>query len=75
MKEEKVDRDGSLPVFSSSVNMFTYMKNSIRRCTALTNGQTFFSLYNEFKATLKKYAGILHGFNLHHFDILHIFLK
>ena len=30
---EDIDRDGKLPVFSTSVNAFMYIKNSVGRCT------------------------------------------
>jgi hypothetical protein len=30
---DDVDRDGKLPVLSTSVNAFAYIKNSIGRCT------------------------------------------
>jgi uncharacterized protein YdcH (DUF465 family) len=56
MSAEVVDRNGQLPVFSSSVNMFAYIRNSIKRCTALTNGQTFFDLHNEFKHCFQLYS-------------------
>ena len=56
MATERVDRDGPLPVFSSSVNMFVYIRNSVKRCTALTTGQTFFHLHQEFKKCLQNYA-------------------
>jgi hypothetical protein len=56
MSSEIVDRNGQLPVFSSSVHMFAYIRNSIKRCLALTNGQTFFDLHNEFKRCLHLYA-------------------
>ncbi|DAZ94557.1 TPA: hypothetical protein N0F65_002209 [Lagenidium giganteum] len=56
MRSEIVDRNGQLPVFSSSVNMFAYIRNSVKRCTALTNGQTFFDLHNEFKRCFHLYS-------------------
>lgn len=56
MSSEIVDRNGQLPVFSSSVHMFAYIRNSVKRCTALTNGQTFFDLQNEFKRCLQSYS-------------------
>ncbi|GAB9465070.1 Vacuolar protein sorting-associated protein 53 [Globisporangium polare] len=56
MSSEIVDRNGQLPVFSSSVHMFAYIRNSVKRCLALTNGQTFFDLHNEFKRCLHLYA-------------------
>lgn len=56
MSLEVVDRNGQLPVFSSSVNMFAYIRSSIKRCTALTNGQTFFDLHNEFKHCFQLYS-------------------
>mmetsp|Transcript_20494 Transcript_20494/g.25471 ORF Transcript_20494/g.25471 Transcript_20494/m.25471 type:complete len:455 (+) Transcript_20494:1096-2460(+) len=57
--EEDVDRDGALPVFSSSVHVFAYIKTSVRRCTALTTGQTFFKLYRAFCECLSEYANRL----------------
>ena len=59
--EEAVDRDGALPVLSSSVHMFAYVKTSVRRCTALTTGQTFFKLYGAFCECLRGYAARLSG--------------
>ncbi|OQR95008.1 vacuolar protein sorting-associated protein 53 [Achlya hypogyna] len=56
MGSELVDRNGALPVFSSSVNMFAYIRNSVKRCTALTNGQTFFDLHVEFKHCIAVYS-------------------
>jgi vacuolar protein sorting-associated protein 53 len=56
MSQEIVDRNGQLPVFSSSVNMFAYIRNSIKRCLALTNGQTFFNLHIEFRRCCQLYS-------------------
>ncbi|CAH0515125.1 unnamed protein product [Peronospora belbahrii] len=56
MSTDLMERNGQLPVFSSSMNMFAYIRNSIKRCTALTNGQTLFDLQNEFKYCFKLYA-------------------
>ena len=56
MGEEDVDRDGTLPVFASSVSMFVYVKSSVKRCTALTTGQTFFNLQKAFKECLGNYG-------------------
>lgn len=53
---ERVDRAGPLPVFSSSVNMFVYIRSAMERCTALTNGQTLFHLKSEFQSCLRTYA-------------------
>ena len=55
-KENTVDSRGELPVFTSSTDLFVYIKNSITRCTVLSKGQTFFMLYEVFKDTLEKYA-------------------
>mmetsp|Transcript_19731 Transcript_19731/g.36737 ORF Transcript_19731/g.36737 Transcript_19731/m.36737 type:complete len:838 (-) Transcript_19731:225-2738(-) len=43
-------------VYGSSISMFVYIKNSIKRCTALTTGPTFLSLSNEFRTCLQNYA-------------------
>ena len=43
-------------IYGSSSNMFVFIKNSIKRCTALTNGVTFLSLTNEFKVAMLKYV-------------------
>ncbi|CAM9146270.1 unnamed protein product [Choristocarpus tenellus] len=56
---DDIDRDGKLPVFSTSVNIFVYIKNSIQRCTKLTSGQTFFNLHQEFKTCLRTYVKLL----------------
>ena len=59
LDEDKADRNQGatkLPVFTSSFNMFVYIKNAIKRCTALTTGKTFFDLSKEFKAYLIKYS-------------------
>lgn len=48
-----------LPVFTSSVEIFVYIKKAIKRCTALTTSTTFFTLSKEFKACLARYARIL----------------
>lgn len=53
--------DGSAPVYGSSMNMFAFIKGSIKRCTALTNGQTFLSLCKEFKTCLQQYNESLRG--------------
>ncbi len=54
-----VDSRGDLPVFTSSTNLFLYIKNSITRCTVLTKGRTLFLLYRAFQRTLRKYAKVL----------------
>lgn len=51
--DDDIDRDRKLPVFSTSVNIFVYIKNSIQRCTKFTTGQTFFDLHNEYKSCLR----------------------
>jgi hypothetical protein len=54
--EEGIDHEGKVPVFSTSISMFVYIRNSIQRCTRLTTGQTFFKLFKAFKACLGDYA-------------------
>lgn len=56
-----VDSRGELPVFTSSTNLFVYIKNSIARCTALTRGKTFHLLCQAYQDTLRKYATVLEG--------------
>eukprot|EP01038_Epipyxis_sp_PR26KG_P011126 gene11126-14933_t len=46
-------------VYGSSSSMFVFIKNSIKRCTALTTGQTFLSLSKEFKACMQQYVELL----------------
>jgi hypothetical protein len=46
-------------VYNSSVNMFVFIKNSIKRCTALTNGTTFLALSKEFRTCIRNYAEAL----------------
>lgn len=38
------------------MNMFVFMKNSMKRCTALSTGWTFLNLAKEFKTSLQQYA-------------------
>lgn len=59
--DKTVDTRGELPVFTSSTALFLYIKNSITRCTALTNRKTLFLLYRAFQRTLRKYAKVLSG--------------
>lgn len=59
LAQERVDRDGALPVLASSLDLFLAMKNASQRCLPLSNGQTFFLLYKEFKALLREYANRL----------------
>lgn len=59
VEDRTVDTRGERPVFISSTNLFVYIKGSITRCTAMTNGNAFFLLYRAFKSSLKKYAQIL----------------
>lgn len=54
--DDSIDDQGALPVFSSSVQMFAYVKTSVRRCTALSTGQTFFKLHKAFCECLGDYA-------------------
>lgn len=43
-------------VYDSSIQMFVFIKNSIKRCTTLTTGNTFLALSYEFKRSLKQYS-------------------
>ena len=46
-------------VYNSSTSMFVFIKNSIKRCTALSNGHTFLLLCKEFQNCLAKYCDLL----------------
>jgi len=46
-------------VYSSSMSMFVFIKNSIKRCTTLTTGQTFLALVKEFQTCMKHYQELL----------------
>ena len=46
-------------VYGSSTSMFVFIKNSIKRCTALTRGQTFLSLCKEFQTCMHEYVTML----------------
>jgi hypothetical protein len=46
-------------VFRSSTQMFTFIKACIKRCLALTNGQTFFDLTKELKTSIRNYSEML----------------
>lgn len=61
LESRTVDTRGERPVFTSSTNLFVYIKGSITRCTALTKGNAFFLLYKAFKGSLRKYAQILNS--------------
>jgi hypothetical protein len=56
---ESSSSSGGGNVFGSSMSMFGYIKTSIRRCTALTTGQTFLSLTKEFKICIQQYVEML----------------
>mmetsp|Transcript_69 Transcript_69/g.358 ORF Transcript_69/g.358 Transcript_69/m.358 type:complete len:834 (-) Transcript_69:43-2544(-) len=49
----------TLSVFESSVDVFMYIKGSVKRCTALTTGQAFFNLHKLYKECLKAYSDLL----------------
>lgn len=61
--EEKAinEDDMSLPVFTSSVSLFAYVKTAVKRCTPLTTGQTFFNLHKAFKECLENYGRRAHA--------------
>jgi hypothetical protein len=46
-------------IYGSSTAMFVFIKQSIKRCTALTTGQTFLSLSREFKTCMIQYVEML----------------
>ena len=56
LKEERVDKNGALPVLSSALNLFLTIKSSISRCIKFTTGQAFYDLHREFKSCLQKYS-------------------
>lgn len=53
------DESGVGNVYGSSMNMFVFIKNSIKRCTALTTGQTFLSLIKELKTCMLQYGEMM----------------
>eukprot|EP00753_Platysulcus_tardus_P003080 PLAT12242.1.p1 GENE.PLAT12242.1~~PLAT12242.1.p1 ORF type:complete len:894 (-),score=458.83 PLAT12242.1:72-2753(-) len=58
--EERLEREvGTEPVFSSSLDLFMYIKNSTKRCTMLSTGDAFFQLYSAFKRGLQLYSNVL----------------
>ncbi|GKY99434.1 vacuolar protein sorting-associated protein 53 [Mayamaea pseudoterrestris] len=59
LEDRTVDTRGERPVFTSSTNLFVYIKGSITRCTALSKGKVFFMLCRAFKDALRKYALVL----------------
>jgi len=59
MKGEEVDDSGKLQVFSSSLSIFSSIKGSVKRCVALTTGQTLLGLTMEFNRCLRGYAKLL----------------
>uniref|UniRef100_A0A7S2S3J8 Vps53 N-terminal domain-containing protein n=1 Tax=Mucochytrium quahogii TaxID=96639 RepID=A0A7S2S3J8_9STRA len=61
IREEGVETDGHLPLFSSASNMFLYIQKSINRCTQFTTGQSFYALFLEFRKILMNYSKMLAG--------------
>mmetsp|Transcript_13787 Transcript_13787/g.20325 ORF Transcript_13787/g.20325 Transcript_13787/m.20325 type:complete len:1056 (-) Transcript_13787:190-3357(-) len=61
LSDSKTDARGEFPVFTSSTDLFVYMKTSINRCKAMTKGKAFFLLHLAFQDSLNKYAQILSG--------------
>jgi len=59
VSDKTTDQRGDIPVFTSAVNFFVYIKNSFRRCTQLTTGVVLFNLHKEYKAALAKFAKML----------------
>ena len=57
------DSDSSISrgnnVYGSSMSMFVFIKNSIKRCTAFSKGATFLSLSAELKTCMHQYVGLL----------------
>lgn len=48
--------DTTVGVYGSSMNMFEFIKSSIKRCILLNNATTFLALSHEFRTILQKYA-------------------
>jgi vacuolar protein sorting-associated protein 53 len=46
-------------VFGSSMSMFVFIKNSIKRCTVFSTGITFLSLSKELKVCMQQYGELL----------------
>lgn len=65
MLDDVIAEDGStddqsgLPVLSSSVNLFGYIKQSVKRCTGYSTGQTFYTLQKEYQEVLTRYGNLL----------------
>lgn len=61
-QEEDTTTDDSHAIghlYGSATNMFVFIKNNIKRCTALTTGQTFLSLSEEWRSCMQKYISML----------------
>jgi len=59
--DRTVDTRGELPVYTSSTQLFVYIKGSITRCNAMSRGHAFFLLYEAFQGAIRKYAQVLGG--------------
>ena len=59
-KDTAVDSRGELPVFTTSTDLFVYIKNSVTRCTVLSKDRTFFLLYEVFRESLEKYSKVMY---------------
>lgn len=47
-------------IFGSSLSVFTFIKNSIKRCTTFSSKYTFLSLSHELKGGLRQYAELMY---------------
>jgi len=56
---EEDNDSNDLPYFSSSSQMFLFIRNAINQCVQFTTGQAFFDLYLEFGKVLNEYAAKL----------------
>jgi len=61
LERSKEDKDffEDIKVLISSRKFFIYFKESLRRCSAITKGNTLFKLYRLYEKCLKAYADIL----------------
>ena len=57
--DSAIDMRGDIPDFTSSTELFTYIRHGVTRCTQQTRGRSLFLILRAFQDTLRKYSQVL----------------
>ena len=57
--DSTIDMRGDIPDFTSSTELFTYIRHGVTRCTQQTPGRSLFLILRAFQDTLRKYSQVL----------------